>query len=167
MRQTDNILLGDDMKVIIYGSSKSIDKDRTKRALMFYASRLMTNRLVDKLTIIVKYKAMKGDLAATCTWTDDNRRPKEFEIELDKDMGVRRTLMTLAHEMVHVKQFAKCEMVDYIKNSNVSFKGMVYNDPHSCEDAYWDRPWEIEAYGREKGLYVQFMREYKNPKKNG
>jgi hypothetical protein len=167
MRQTDNISLGDNMKVLIYGSSKSVDRKRTNRALKFYASLLMTKRLVNKLTIVVKYKNMAGNIAATCTWTDDNRRPKEFEIEVDKSMGVRRTLMVLAHEMVHVKQFAKSEMVDYLKTPDVSFKGVIYNDPHSCEESYWENPWEIEAYGRELGLYHLFMKKDKKTKKIG
>ena len=63
-------------------------------------------------------------------------------------------LTVLAHEMVHVKQYAKGEMKDYIRMKSVKFQGKIYNDE---EMDYWDHPWEIEAHGREKGLYYRFI----------
>lgn len=35
---------------------------------------------------------------------------REFELEIDKTQPMRKLLETVAHEMVHVKQFARREM---------------------------------------------------------
>lgn len=155
------------MKVYIKGASKHLkDKNRAKNAILFYAKILMP-RLMDKITIYLTFKPMNGCEIATCSWFDDYRRPKEFEIEVNNSMSVRRTLMAIAHEMVHVKQYAKGELVDHIRSSKVSFKGTIYNHPSpSFEDDYWDAPWEIEAFGRELGLYLRYMEHEKLQKRN-
>jgi hypothetical protein len=61
--------------------------------------------------------------------------------------------------MVHVKQHAKNELAT---GHAVAARGglKIYSKwmgqiwkPKGKEDAYFDAPWEIEAYGREVGLY--------------
>ena len=54
----------------------------------------------------------------------------------------------LCHEMVHVKQFAKKEMVDGIKTGVPIWKSKKI----SLNTNYWDLPWEKEAYRMEKKL---------------
>jgi hypothetical protein len=51
-------------------------------------------------------------------------------------------LTTLAHELVHVKQYVKKEMPKDI-----------------TEGDYWDRPHEIEAHGRETGLFIRWCEQ--------
>jgi hypothetical protein len=154
------------MKIYIKGKCNHVTKKRIKNSIRFYANKLMTVRLTDKISIWVKCIHMEGDEIATCTWLDDNRRPKEFEIELKNNISVRRTLMVLAHEMVHVKQYAKSELVDNLKKNAVSFKGKVYAHSETAEEKYWDSPWEIEAFGRELGLYLSYMDYEKLQKKS-
>jgi len=59
-----------------------------------------------------------------------------------KDLGI-----TLAHEMVHVKQMAKGTM-RYEKNGSIIWAGKKY----SKKVNYLDRPWEIEAYSKQEIL---------------
>jgi hypothetical protein len=81
-----------------------------------------------------------------CLETDNDRT---FEIELDKTQSMRNLLETLAHEMVHVKQYARREL-----NPRVDcWMGKTYNPK---KVSYWDLPWEIEAHGRETGLFVRY-----------
>ena len=95
--------------------------------------------------------------AETC-WVDKNILPNVFEIKFsNKIKNTRRIIQTLAHEMIHVKQFAKGEMYDHIHAAKVRWKNKNYNVD---EIDYWDYPWEIEAYGKELGLYVKFLTEY-------
>jgi hypothetical protein len=57
--------------------------------------------------------------------------------------------------MVHLKQYAKGEMKDIWRPVRmVKWQGEKYL--HEEMD-YWECPWEIEAYGREKGLYFKFL----------
>jgi len=63
--------------------------------------------------------------------------------------------------MVHLKQYAKGELKDYARVKSIKWKGQVYDEDRID---YWDHPWEIEAYGRERGLYIRFYGLSKNEK---
>jgi hypothetical protein len=89
-----------------------------------------------------------------CDWNDDNHKARDFTITLNPNLGKRNTLLVLAHEMVHVKQYARGELKDFVRLNRVKWKGKIYND--RAID-YWELPWEIEAHGREKGLYYKFL----------
>ena len=82
----------------------------------------------------------------------DNKR--EFELEVDKTQSMRKLLETVAHEMVHVKQYARREL----HPSKEAWLGKTVN-PKKL--SYWDLPWEIEAHGREVGLFVRYCEENK------
>ena len=87
--------------------------------------------------------------------TDDTNT---FEMDICHTMSLRKKLLTVAHEMVHVKQFTRKELVHTSKLAVKSWKGKDYHDSQ-----YWDCPWEIEAYGRELGLFAMWV-EAKNIK---
>ena len=55
------------------------------------------------LDIEVKLTVPQGAMGY-CLETDNNRT---FEIELDRKLSLRKLMETLAHEMVHVKQYAR------------------------------------------------------------
>ena len=67
----------------------------------------------------------------------------EYRIDLDRSMRLRTMLTTLAHELVHVKQY-ECGELTQNSEDNIP---------------YWDKPSEIEAYGREVGLFVTWAEE--------
>lgn len=55
----------------------------------------------------------------------------------------------VAHEMVHVKQYAKGQLVQKIrKNKPAQFLWMG----KVCKKSYYERPWELEAFGRQQIL---------------
>ena len=97
------------------------------------------------LEIEVKLCSPKGAMGY-CLELDNNR---QFEIELDRTLSQRKLLETLAHEMVHVKQYARRELHPV----NDTWCGKTYNPKKT---SYWDLPWEIEAHGREVGLFVRW-----------
>lgn len=79
-------------------------------------------------------------------------------------------LETIAHEMVHVKQFVTGELsIEYEcvvgptgatnPTAYVVFKGVKYNIPEEPID-YCEMPHEIEAYGRECTLMHRFEQLY-------
>ena len=82
-------------------------------------------------------------------------------------------LHTLAHEMVHVKQYAKGEMDGILhkdgfqKWTGGEFKlnprvtpAKVDNGVIASKWDYYYLPWEIEAYGLEVGLTWYFKTKY-------
>ena len=95
----------------------------------------------------------KEDCEGTASWEDESNRPKEFTIELDVTYSIRDALITLAHEMVHIKQWAKGEMYEYLKSGLIRFHKTKFDADNIN---YWDYPWEIEAFGKQLGLFVRF-----------
>jgi hypothetical protein len=62
---------------------------------------------------------------------------------------------TIAHEMVHIKQLATNQLYE-VSPKKFMWNGKIWK-PEEYEDDYYDRPWEIEAHGREKGLYQRWI----------
>ena len=112
-----------------------------------------------------KYKAW-------CTYDGiDDNGTKKFTVVLDHKhvnkkgkkpiTRLKNLLIDLGHELVHVKQYLNNEMFDY-KNGEVRHKGVVFDASYmEDEEAYYESPWEIEAYGREYGLYKMFCHHLK------
>jgi len=123
---------------------------------VFSGYNLMTDATADKLEIDIElinnlYKT-DGNLADV-VYEDSNHRPKEFTIRVDKSYSLRRMLESIAHEMVHVAQFATGRWVELENTKTTRFEGKEYKKLPN----YWDRPWEIEAHGREVGLFLQWV----------
>ena len=132
-----------------------------RAAAKWYADKLMGPRLAKNITckieFIPEYESDSGT-AGTCIWEDDYIRPREFLIELDSSVSWETILQNLAHEMVHVKQWARGELKDVMRGYSLcKWKGVVV-DTDKME--YYDSPWEIEAFGREYGLYVRWRDQY-------
>ena len=146
------------MIIHVKGSNKAVRK-LVEIAAWYYAEKLMGKRTIANLEININLKKdlmSKDNNEGTATWEDENIFPKEFLIELDVGVKIRNLLITLAHEMVHVKQWAKNEMYEYSKLDEVRFNKTKFN---MAEIDYWDYPWEIEAFGRQLGLFVRFCED--------
>lgn len=79
---------------------------------------------------------------------------------------MKRIMYDVAHELVHVKQYLNNELFDYV-DGKARYKGEIFPLGHSeDEEAYFDSPWEIEAYGREHGMYKLFTKKLKQEQKN-
>ena len=143
------------MLVKVTGSNKAV-RELITAATWFYAEKLMGKRLINNLELNIKLKKgmfEKDNTEGTAIWEDESYRPKEFTIELDCGAKIRNILITLAHEMVHIKQWAKGEMYEYTTPGKVRFMKTKY-DMNDLD--YWDFPWEIEAFGKQLGLFVRF-----------
>lgn len=148
------------MRLQIEGGNE-IHHRHCRQFVRFFSNRFFTkdlNKQISvKLKIIRKRNLEYDDECAHVEWMDNNRQPRKFVIHIytPNKISLKYIISTLAHEMVHVKQFVKNELIDLPSTGyNVSvFKNKKYN---LNRVAYYDQPWEIEAFGRERGL----MREY-------
>lgn len=130
-------------------------------ACEFYGNLLMDPRMVRNLRIDINV-VKKLEVMGECVNEDSTARPCWFTINLRNKPSDDCIFKTLAHEMVHVKQYAKGELG---KDLVVSRGGLQIQSrwmgtpwkPKSKEDGYFDSPWEIEAYGREVGLYKRWV----------
>lgn len=90
---------------------------------------------------------------AECEWIDDNNAPREFIITIDSKCNLKTFALSLTHELVHVKQYAKKQLFSSHKAQIIYWQGDKVDESTTN---YWELPWEIEAYGRQLGLLVQF-----------
>ena len=147
------------MLLNITGSNKK-NRKLVKQAAKWYAEKLMGKRLMNSLKINIHLRRnliTKEGNEGTAVWEDDYcDRPREFTIELDLTFSIRDVLITLAHEMVHIKQWARGEMYEYSKSPMVRF----HTTKFKLDDInYWDYPWEIEAFGKQLGLFIRFCED--------
>jgi len=145
------------MIVQIEGSTETKRK-HVEQAAHFFESVLFKRKLpslVVNIELIHRLK-YKEDTEGDCIWEDRRTKAREFTIRLDSSNPLASLIETLGHEMVHVKQYALGELKDTSLES-VIWLGEDYN----CNDIhYYDWPWEIEAAGRETGLYVRYMEKF-------
>ena len=133
------------MTISIQGGTKN--QKKYARSMVKFCIKTLMPRM-KTLDITVKLKNPNGAMGY-CLELDDNRT---FEIEADKKLRLRKLLETIAHEMVHVKQYARRELHP-VHNT---WCGKTYNPKKT---SYWDLPWEIEAHGREVGLFVRWAEQ--------
>jgi len=98
-------------------------------------------------------------------------RPRDFKVIIDHhraeidDYGRTRTdtewghtiLRTLAHELVHVKQYLVGDLT--WRDNGMLWKGVMFAPEYLTDQL--ETPYEVEAYGKEKGLLVSFFVKWK------
>jgi hypothetical protein len=85
--------------------------------------------------------------------------PRAFEIRVQKGLKLFDLLTTLCHEMVHVKQYAKKELVDVYHGACYT-KTLWKKSPKNWENAeYRELPWEKEAWKLERPMAILCLEE--------
>lgn len=126
-----------------------------KLASKFYVNELFGNSRINKncITEIVFDKNMEDIGIAYVIGKNTKGKNREFSIELNPHYGANEILSTLAHEFVHVKQFA----FDETNESLNKWMNVAVDSDHLD---YWILPWEIDAHGREVGLFRKLVLKY-------
>lgn len=143
----------------LYGFKDKRHKSLIKDALKYGSALLMSKRLCDTLEISVRLNPTlmeKNKSVAEVEWLDTNYRGRQFVIELDAGRSWLMHILSIMHELVHVKQYARGEMVQSMKRSYMTKFGSEWIDDDKTD--YWDLPWEVEAHGREKGMFLRWMK---------
>lgn len=138
------------MEIKIVGKQDKMCAAEIKFAAAFFAQYLMGNRLAKTLHLIISFTDQGDNTDGRCLPIDmDSKSPRSYFIGVSPKMSRAKILQCLAHEIVHVKQYVKRELSVGWKTA--SFKGQTYKISESIED-YFNWPWEIEAYGRDRSL---------------
>ena len=142
------------MNVYITGGNKSL-RALAHSLVEYCGEKLFANNLKNKIIIDIEFsrKLYKEDgILGEVDFDDNNHRPKEFTMVIDSTGPKRRVMETIAHEMVHIKQYAKGELVDLSRCGSTKWLENVVDRNTN----YWDLPWEIEAHGKELGLFIRW-----------
>lgn len=139
---------------------KDSSKRELTRAAYFFVNQLLTRDESRGVSLeIATLYDLDDSSKGSCLCLDDGPFPKEFRIEIQKGK-VSEVLSTLAHEIVHLKQYVKGELRETSNFNKSRWHGKLM----PCTDqnnSYFDHPWEIEAYGREVGLMHKYNTRYK------
>lgn len=169
------------MKLAISGSIRPSLERKIIAASHFYADLLMDKRMVKNLIVDIEIVRNMDDNLGECYPEDECKKPRYFTIRLLRSSD-EQILKALAHEFVHLKQYAKNELGysmgtksfiiedpftddprSYTLSLDFVWQGKVWK-PKKRQCSYWDSPWEIEAYGKERGLFHRFIEHYNGKK---
>jgi hypothetical protein len=156
--------------MITFKNTKLVDKQALKysRSLAEYIlDKFFTKPKQAKMKIRVQFVEGlfdKENTYANCVWEDEHRRGNEFTIQVEPKQKINLLLNSIAHELVHVKQWAKGEYYELVHKPKVyKFNG---KEVDTSKVDYWDTPWEIEAHGRAIGLVVLWARKHNLTQEN-
>ena len=155
--------------------ARNID-DKLRVALYAMTEFAMANlvpskRLRNNVSINVHLKHHEEGGEAMLSEDADRYRPRDFKVIIDHhqaeidDYGRTRTdtewghtiLRTLAHELVHVKQYLVGDLT--WRDNGMLLKGVMFAPEYLTDQL--ETPYEVEAYGKEKGLLVSFFVKWK------
>jgi len=138
----------------------------------FAMARLVpSKRLRNNVSINVHLKHHEEGGEAMLSEDADRYRPRDFKVIIDHhqaeidDYGRTRTdtewghtiLRTLAHELVHVKQYLVGDLT--WRDKGMLWKGVMFAPEYLTDQL--ETPYEVEAYGKEKGLLISFFVKWK------
>jgi hypothetical protein len=149
------------MQLEFEGRTSKIFRKHAEDALNFFLKKLNVNKsIIDALHITIVLEKMTDNDLGWCEPEEYNFKPRFFTITMDSRVkSLFQRISILAHEVVHLKQYAYGQLGhDEKQGDDFIWKGKLWKVDESNLDSYYDCPWEIEAYGREHGLYVRYLK---------
>ncbi len=123
-------------------------------AINHFAELLFTPQKLVEIELFVKYRKMEILGSVYIDSYDLRGKPDSFIIEINRALSTEDKLKTLAHEMVHIKQFS----CGYLNESMTRWRGEKVN---AYSFVYDELPWEIEAESYGLNLYESFIYNHK------
>jgi hypothetical protein len=114
---------------------KKVSLDLLDRAVSFAADFLGLD-----VDLLIEFESLKKHQCGFCDYDAD-----EVILTISKRLSVQEMIVTLFHEMIHVKQYA---------DGRLEQVGVWLGKKYEC--AYDQLPWEIEAHEMEKVMMEKF-----------
>jgi len=136
-----------------HGHSDERFNEYVQRASQFYAEQLFPKQLLRHIVVTVKFNKHLDAFGYTNVEKRNTKgAAREFLIELHPYISGKEILKTLAHEFVHIKQYADGDL----NEEQTQWQGEPID---SDAMDYYELPYEIEAHGREIGLFTNFAKK--------
>ena len=122
-----------------------------KQAISYFAKKLFTPQMRRNIGIRIIFRRTMKDAYGFAEIDSYNVRgnPRDFIIEVNATLDNEEKLHTIAHEMVHVKQYVYGEL----NEDMTEWRG---KEVDSDVITYAEQPWEIEAWKKGYKLYREF-----------
>ena len=146
------------MEINVYNASNKLES-YVVSAVEFAMAKFFDVKDLDKyISVDVDFTDL--DVEGHCIDAGDG----EFSIEIKKDLPMREKMIVLMHELVHMKQHIAGELEfggiiigkDGLKCKTTTWMGAEFDEEGTD---YFDRPWEIEAFGRQLGLFIRWVED--------
>lgn len=149
------------MKLRLINCKNVEQKEQLKNAFHFTVGKLFRKRkkLAKNITITINVNNQLADKEKSwgyCQWEDNNHSPRKFLVVLHNNKSQKRLLLTLMHELVHVKQYANGELKDY-RSGAIRWKKKKYSSEQETDIlSIMSTPWEKQAYKLSEEIYTKY-----------
>lgn len=146
------------MKLTIRGCT-SVQRPILRNCTLWLAKKFFRSDLSNNLTLQITIKRQLDcpEECGECEWVEENVRPRKFRIAIKRGQSFREVLLTLVHEMVHLRQFVRNELFDYAATADLTRWHTKVVDTSRL--AYRKLPWEQEAYGEQRTLLYEWAQD--------
>ena len=142
------------MNVYITGGNKSL-RELAHSPVDYCADKMFSENLRNKLVLDIEFSKTlykEDGILGEIDFEDSNHKPKEFTMTVDTTVSKRRILETHctrngAYETVRQGRTCGSQQMRIPRWQDTLI---------DSETNYWDLPWEIEAHGRELGLFIRW-----------
>lgn len=123
------------------------------------AGRVLGLTRYSTLWVQLQLKRMKGGFHGTCSNEDIETpsAPRYFEIDIEKNLKLMDMVVTICHELIHVRQYVKRDMIEDWYDGTVQWKGRKIAE----DTKYREQPWEVEAFALESEIANQVLERVK------
>lgn len=139
------------MQLIFQGKNKKISNKEFVKMTKFFVGLLLKKK--ERKNLILHISFEKDDKLKHAYAYVQHMTKNEYLIWVHPKSPIETQIESLAHELVHVKQFVKGEVSK--KNLVLISKALKSMQTESTD--YWDNPMEIEAFGRTPGLVHRWI----------
>jgi hypothetical protein len=121
---------------------KGSKKDFLEAATLFFAQELKLKNSSYELVVMTQRGLVKSqNINGMATKLHD----KLLGIVIDSNLNIEKSISTLAHEMVHVKQMATGKL----QHKTIRGKEVAFWNGKKVKADYLNRPWEQQAWSQE------------------
>lgn len=143
------------MEIEIIGRT-SVTKQFIQTCILFFCKELRLENSQFTLSVFTDRGMAKRDGYRGAVF---KLGPKSIGMVIDTALNVETLVLTVAHEMVHVKQYAKGQIIHAKKSKARYWMG------RPIKTDYFNSPWELEAFSRERILANKIFATLKKKKK--
>lgn len=148
------------MKLSVLGKPRNASLKEVRYVTKFWSNILLGTKLEKNVCVWLSFEeiAESGNIGYCCPI--DHDRPKgcrEFVIKVEKDLPHKDVLCVIAHELEHVRQFARGELRNEHRKLYYWKPSMAYFV--ETRKNHKKLPWEKQAFRSEKWL-LHFYEEH-------
>jgi len=142
------------MVLSVRGGSK-FQNALVREVVQFYHEKELSRYTAIQLEIKLSKGLVEEYGMYGCCCPETTYRPREFEIEVEKTLSYEELIKTMLHELIHVKQYVKGELVE--ERAGSACGATTWKKKDHTKTPYSKQPWERQAFKNEEKLYQDFM----------